>query len=113
LLTDYILTVAVSTSAGVAAITSAFPELFAQRVLIALVVVVIMTVLNLRGIQESGSIFAAPTYIYVLAVLGVLGIGVFRYVTGGLPAYAPPPQWLAEQGTEPLAILLILRAFAS
>src|SRR5512133_3498144 len=87
LLTDYILTVAVSTAAGVAAITSAFPELFARRVLISVLVVVVMTVLNLRGIRESGSVFAAPTYVYVVAILGMLGLGLFRAATGTLPSY--------------------------
>src|SRR4029079_525357 len=67
LLTDYILTVAVSVSAGVTALTSAFPTLFSHRVAIALVVVAVMTVINLRGISESGKIFSIPTYVYVVA----------------------------------------------
>ncbi|TAK36605.1 MAG: APC family permease [Chloroflexota bacterium] len=113
LLTDYILTVAVSISAGVAAITSAFPELFAERVLISVAVIAVMTILNLRGIRESGNIFAAPTYVYVAAILGLLGIGLFRAATGTLPSYATPPTWLADHGAEPLALLLVLRAFAS
>ena len=113
LLTDYILTVAVSVSAGVAAITSAFPELFAQRVLISVLVVTAMTILNLRGIRESGTVFAAPTYLYVAAVFGLLGVGFFRAATGSLPEYTPPPEWLAAHGAEPLGLLLILRAFAS
>lgn len=113
LLTDYILTVAVSTSAGVAAITSAFPELFAQRVLISGIVVTIMAILNLRGIRESGTVFAAPTYLYVFAILGVIGLGLFRAVTGALPAYQAPAGWLHTYGVQPLGLLLILRAFAS
>jgi amino acid transporter len=113
LLTDYILTVAVSVSAGVAAITSAFPELFDQRVLISVAVVAAMTVANLRGIRESGNIFAAPTYLYVGAILGLLGLGLFRTATGALPSYAPPADWLRAHGAEPLTLLLVLRAFAS
>jgi amino acid transporter len=113
LLTDYILTVAVSTSAGVNAITSAFPELFAQRVLISVVVVAVMTILNLRGIRESGNIFAAPTYVYVFAMLGLLGFGMFRFAIGDLPHYEAPPDRVLAHGAEPLALLLILRAFAS
>jgi amino acid transporter len=113
LLTDYILTVAVSTSAGIAAITSAFPALFAERVLISVVVVTIMTVLNLRGIQESATVFAAPTYIYLAAMAGLLGLGFALSATGGLPHYAAPPEWETAHGAEPLALLLILRAFAS
>lgn len=113
LLTDYILTVAVSTSAGVAAITSAFPELFPHRVGIAVVVVTLMTILNLRGIQESGTIFAAPTYIYLAAMFGLLGFGLVRAVTGTLPAYEVPPEWLEAYGMESISVLLVLRAFAS
>lgn len=113
LLTDYILTVAVSTAAGVAAITSAVPELFAQRVLLSVAVVTVMTIVNLRGIRESGNVFAAPTYIYVGAILGVLVIGLFRSATGTMPTYAAPAEWAAAYPPEPLALLLILRAFAS
>jgi amino acid transporter len=113
LLTDYILTVAVSISAGVAAITSAFPELFEQRAFISVGVVVVMTIMNLRGIRESGSVFAAPTYIYLAAVLGLLGIGLFRTATGSLPEYSAPADWATAHGAEPLALLLVLRAFAS
>jgi amino acid transporter len=115
LLTDYILTVSVSTAAGVAAITSAFPELFEWRVWIMVAVVAFMTLVNLRGIRESGRIFAIPTYIYVVAILGLLGYGMFRFVTGSLPAYEPPAEWLLpEHGEfEALGLLLLLRAFAS
>ncbi|MCL5960899.1 MAG: APC family permease, partial [Chloroflexi bacterium] len=101
------------TSAGVAAITSAFPELFAQRVAISVAVVALMTVMNLRGIRESGTVFAAPTYAYLIAVLGLMGIGVFRYATGTLPTYIPPPGVIEAHGVEPLAVFLVLRAFAS
>src|SRR5712692_4383945 len=69
LLVDYFLTVAVSVAAGVAAITSAVPELHSERVLISLALVVFLTVGNLRGIREAGLIFAAPTYLYVVAVV--------------------------------------------
>ncbi|MBI2863216.1 MAG: APC family permease [Chloroflexi bacterium] len=113
LLTDYILTVAVSVSAGVAAITSAFPELFEQRVLISVAAVFVVTMLNLRGIRESGNVFATPTYVYVVAILGLVGFGLFRMVTGSLPAYTAPPEWLAGQTAHPLTLLLLLRAFAS
>jgi amino acid transporter len=113
LLTDYILTVAVSVSAGVAAVTSAFPELFAQRALVSVVVVIVMTILNLRGIRESGSIFAAPTYVYVLAMLGLLGLGLFRFLTGTLPAYEAAPGFVLGHDAEPLTLLLVLRAFSS
>ncbi|MBI4213098.1 MAG: APC family permease [Chloroflexi bacterium] len=113
LLTDYTLTVAVSISAGTSAITSAFPGLLENKVQIAVGVVVVMTVLNLRGIRESGSIFAAPVYVYVLSILGLLGFGLLRLFMGTLPEYSAPPEWLESHGAEPLALLLVLRAFAS
>jgi amino acid transporter len=114
LLIDYVLTVAVSISAGVAAITSIFPETYPERVLIAVVAVVIISLGNLRGIRESGSIFMAPTYLYIVAVLGLIGFGMYRFATGDLGAYSPPATWLeAEGGTQPLALFLILRAFSS
>lgn len=113
LLTDYILTVAVSISAGIAAISSAFPELFDHRVVISVGVIVVMAMLNLRGIRESGNIFAAPTYVYLVAILGMIGLGIVQAVTGGLPEYRPPADWLDAHGAEPLALLLILRAFSS
>jgi amino acid transporter len=113
LLTDYILTVAVSVSAGVTALTSAFPVLYAHRVEIALIVVALMTMINLRGISESGRVFTLPTYIYVVAMVGLLGYGLARAATGTLPDYTPPPAWLAAHATAPLTLLLVLRAFAS
>lgn len=113
LLTDYILTVAVSVSAGVAALISAFPELHDYRVHAAVSVIALMTLVNLRGIRESGKIFAFPAYLYLVAVLGLLGVGMYRYIQGNLPDYQPPDQWMGDLGTEPLALLLILRAFAS
>src|SRR5205823_1438264 len=115
LLTDYILTVSVSTAAGVAAITSAFPALFDQRVAIMVAVVAFMTLMNLRGIRESGRAFAVPTYIYVFSILGLLGYGLFLFATGSLPQYQAPSEWLAEKqgAVEGLGLLLLLRAFAS
>ncbi|HEX7225091.1 MAG TPA: APC family permease [Candidatus Limnocylindria bacterium] len=114
LLIDYTLTVAVSVSAAVAAITSVVPELFAERVLIGIAIIALLMLGNLRGIRESGTIFMAPTYLYIVAILGMVAIGIFRTATGTLPAYAPPASWLtAEGGGEALGILLVLRAFSS
>jgi amino acid transporter len=114
LLIDYTLTVAVSVSAAVAAITSVVPELFPERVLIAVAIVTVLMIGNLRGIRESGTIFMAPTYLYIVAVLVMVGIGVSRYLTGTLPAFTPPTEWLhAESGGEALGIFLLLRAFSS
>ena len=114
LLIDYTLTVAVSVSAAVAAITSVIPELFPERVLIAVVIVAVLMLGNLRGIRESGTIFMAPTYLYIVAILGMVGIGLARLATGTMPEYVPPADWLiAESGGEALTIFLILRAFSS
>jgi amino acid transporter len=66
-----------------------------------------------RGIRDSANIFAIPTYVYLVAIYGLLGFGLFRFVTGTLPHYNAPPAWLAQGGVEGLSLLLILRAFAS
>ncbi len=84
LLTDYILTVAVSISSGVAQITSAFPGLLPYRVEIAVAVIVLMTVVNLRGVKESGRIFAVPTYFFLGMMLITLAVAAIKFFTGGL-----------------------------
>jgi amino acid transporter len=113
ILTDYVLTVAVSTAAGVAALTSVFPELFDARVVIGVAFVAMLALVNLRGIRESGLVFSAPTYIYLIAILGLLGVGLVRFATGSMPEYSAPASWLTVEAGEGLGILLILRAFAS
>ncbi len=114
LLVDYVLTVSVSIAAGVAALTSIFPGLFDYRVAAGVGFVVLLTLGNLRGIRESGTIFTAPTYVYLLAIYGLLAYGLFRFATGTLPEYQPPSEWLqAEHGTEALSVFLILRAFSA
>jgi amino acid transporter len=113
LLTDYVLTVAVSIAAGVAALTSIFPNLFDWRVAIGVGFVALLWAGNLRGIRESANIFAIPTYVYLLAIYGLLLFGLWRAFTGTLPTYTPPPTWVAGGTTEALGLLLILRAFAA
>ncbi|MGH2463112.1 MAG: APC family permease [Candidatus Limnocylindria bacterium] len=114
LLIDYTLTVAVSVSAGVAAITSIIPGLFDERVLISVLIVAALTLGNLRGVRESGTIFMAPTYLYLVVVLGMLGFGLVQLATGALPPYSPPEAWLeAETSTQALGLFLVLRAFSS
>lgn len=113
LLTDYILTVAVSIAAGVAALTSIFPVLFEQRVLLGVAFVALLCVGNLRGIRESATIFAAPTYVYLFAIFGLLAFGLWLFATGTLPPYEAPPEWAEAHEVEALGVLLILRAFAS
>src|ERR1700704_5656985 len=109
LLVDYTLTVSVSISAGVLALTSAFPELHPYRVEMCLVFLAVLTVGNLRGIRESGNIFAVPTYFFVVSIALLLGVGLFRYLTGGIiPVDAPLP---ATAGQHPLTTFLLLTAF--
>jgi amino acid transporter len=110
LLVDYILTVAVSISAGVAAITSAIPELFPYRVELALGFIAVITIANLRGVRESGTIFAVPTYSFILAFGGTIAAGVWSWLNGTLP-HANPGEALPP--AQPLTLFLLLRAFAS
>src|SRR5574341_877263 len=88
LLTDYILTVAVSISSGVAQITSAFPALYPWRVWIALAIILFMTLVNLRGVKESGETFSIPTYFFLMIRLFTVGLGFYRYFTGTLGTVA-------------------------
>ena len=82
LLTDYILTVAVSISGGVAAITSAYPGLTPHTVLLCALSILLLTVVNLRGVRESGAAFSLPTYAFIVMMLVLLGVGAYRYFTG-------------------------------
>jgi len=113
LLVDYVLTVAVSVAAGVAALTSIVPGLFEQRVTIGVVLVVVIALINLRGVRESGLVFAIPTYVYILSIGGLIAYGLLRFATGTMPTYVAPAEWQALQATEPLGLFLILRAFSS
>jgi amino acid transporter len=113
LLTDYVLTVAVSVAAGVAALTSIFPALYDVRVIVGLAFVGLLWVGNLRGIRESANVFAIPTFVYLGAIYVLLAIGLGQFLTGTLATYHPPPDWSDTAGTQTLGILLILRAFAS
>lgn len=112
LLTDYILTVAVSISSGVAQIASAFPALNPYRVEVALLVIFIMTVVNLRGVKESGTIFAIPTYFFLGTMFLTLGMGLYRYFTGTL-GVVTNVEMVEVSVIQPLTIFLILRAFSS
>lgn len=114
LLIDYTLTVAVSISAGVAAVTSAFPELAGHRIEMALVIVVFITVMNLRGVKESGTFFSIPTYAFVIGVLLMIAIGVVRVALGDVPTVEAEVQVVGEEiGVSSLTLFLILRAFAA
>ena len=113
LVVDYFLTVAVSVAAGVAAITSAAPELFPHRVLISVATVMLLTTGNLRGLREAGRIFAVPTYIYLFSMFGLLALGLWRVATGDVPAAPPPIEAFPPEGMQAFTVLLLLRAFAS
>jgi amino acid transporter len=111
LLIDYVLTVAVSVAAGVAALTSAFPALYDFRVLLGVLCVAAIATANLRGIRESGKLFAVPTYLFVLSFGGMLIYGSVQWAFGWeLPA--PPPSTSPEV-FHAVTLFLILRAFAS
>ena len=113
LLTDYILTVAVSISSGVAQITSAFPNLYPYRVEIAVAMVLFIMLVNLRGVKESGAVFAAPTYFFLgMAFLTVI-VGMVRFLTGSLGVVVDPPEVELVHGAQTLGLFLLLRAFAS
>ena len=109
LLVDYVLTVAVSVAAGVAAITSAIPEWSTHKISIGIVCVAAIALANIRGVRESGRIFAVPTYVFIASFLLLIVVGAWRLLTGSLPP-APPP---AVAATEPLVWFLVLRAFSS
>lgn len=110
LLTDYILTVAVSISAGVAAVTSAFPALYPYRVLLGASAIAFMVLANLRGIRESGNIFAVPTYLFIFSFATMIVVGLFKsLMLGAAPVASAAPSAALRDVT----ILLILRAFAA
>ena len=113
LLTDYILTVAVSVSAGVAALYSAFHPLYPYRVPIALAFIVIICIGNLRGVKESGKIFAVPTYAFIVAMFLMIGTGIFKAAFGGGLAHVVPEDPAALEATGAVGIVLVLHAFAS
>lgn len=111
LLIDYVLTVAVSTAAGVAAVVSAFPGLHPHRTWLALAMVALVTLANLRGIRETGLMFAAPTYLFVGSIFALIGVGLVRCAVGGCPQ--APSAGTALEPAGALTVLLLLRAFTS
>jgi amino acid transporter len=109
LVTDYVLTVAVSISSGIAAITSAIPSLAADAVPLGLAAIAILLAGNLRGVRQAGAIFSAPTYAFVLAIFALIVVGLADASgTGFTPARTP-----ALEPIEGLTALLVLRAFSS
>jgi len=109
LMTDYILTVAVSVAAGLEAITSAIPSLSPDRVAIGVGVIVVLLAGNLRGVRQAGMLFAAPTYLFIIAMFVLVAVGLIDAGGRGFQATPRPPL----TATEAVSALLILRAFAS
>jgi amino acid transporter len=110
LLIDYILTVSVSVAAGVAAITSAFPPSHPYRVELALGFVLVLMVGNLRGIRESGQIFAVPTYFFIMTTLTLIAVGAWHALTGSVQ---PVSTEAVQVTTQPLTLFLLLTAFSN
>jgi len=111
LLIDYVLTVAVSIAAGVAAITSALPQWHVNRVELTLAFVLVLMLGNLRGIRESGRIFAVPTYFFIATMLLLIGIGAWHVLAGGATGGAPPEP--VPPAGAPLTLFLLLTAFSN
>lgn len=109
LLVDYILTVAVSSSAGTDAITSAFPQLHDHRVIISLIMILFLTIMNLRGVTESASFLAIPVYLFVVSIFVLIFSGLIKYAFGGIHAEVP------EMGAavSNISLFLLLKAFSS
>ena len=113
LLTDYILTVAVSISSGVAQLVSAFEFLSPYRVEISVALVIFIMIVNLRGVKESGSFFAIPVYFFILMMLLTVGIGLIRYAMGTLGQVVDPPAFEEQGALVAVSAFLLLRAFSS
>jgi amino acid transporter len=109
LLVDYILTAAVSLAAGADAIASAFPALWPHRLTIELIILVILTLVNLRGLRETGTLMAVPVYLFLATYLTMLVVGLVRFGIDGPGSY----QTAAPAAIYPLSIILILHAFSS
>ena len=111
LLIDYVMTVAVSTAAAIAQIQSVIPAAYDIRIEIAFVSIALITIATLRGLRESGNIFAVPTYLFVSLALAIVAIGVVRIATGAAAPIPSEPD-AVPFGTEQLGVLLLLKAFA-
>ncbi len=113
LLSDYILTVAVSISSGVAQIVSAYAMLYDYRVIISIALVMVVMTINLRGIKESGVAFAIPTYFFILMMLISVMVGFVRYLSGSLGVVPDPPHYESLLGIQTVSVMLLLRAFSN
>jgi amino acid transporter len=113
LLTDYVLAVSVSVSAGVAQIVSAVPALFGWRVWIAVGFVVLVMVMNLRGVKEAGAVFAVPTYFFLVTMFVTVGVAFYRHFLGVLGQVADPPPLILHGEAQAVTLFLLLHAFSN
>lgn len=118
LMLDYVVTVAIQSSAGVDAIVSTFPALHDYKLVMVIVVILILTFMNLRGVKEAGAAFALPTYFFVGSMFVVFGMGIYRTINGTLPQYDPNVEGAVPLGHSQglvtfAAIFILLRAFAN
>ncbi len=109
---DYVLTVAVSVAAGIAAITSAIPFLFPYRTVLGVFAILIVLLVNLRGVRESGKVFAVPTYMFIGTMLLMLAVGTYQLLFGQLTPVVSQ-SLAAETAVESVSLFLLLRAFSS
>jgi amino acid transporter len=113
LMVDYVLTAAVGISAGVGALISAVPSLESHTLSLCLGILLVVTIVNLRGVRETGGVFMVPTYLFIFCLLGTIAIGLARTLAAGghpVPVIQPPR---LTNATEVVGIWLLLRAFAS
>lgn len=113
LLTDYILTVSVSVSSGVAQIVSAYPQLFEYRVGLSVFFVFLIMLINLRGVRESGAAFAIPSYFFITIMFLTIGTGLFRMFSGSLGIVVDPPEIEHHGELAGISLFLLLHAFSS
>jgi amino acid transporter len=111
LLTDYVLTVAVSVAAGVLALTSAVSSLRGHELTLSLIAVALIAVANLRGVKEAGILFAVPTYAFVMSIFALIGVGMVKCASSGCPRAVVPHPMTAGVGA--VTAFVVLRAFAS
>jgi amino acid transporter len=113
LLVDYVMTVAVSTASAVEQVVSAVPEIADGRIVMGIAAIALITLGNLRGLRESGNIFAVPTYLFVGSALLMIAVGSIRLFVLGEGGHPPEPLPGQPDPAQPLGLFLIIRAFAS
>jgi amino acid transporter len=113
LLVDYVMTVAVSTASAAEQVISAVPEIHDWKLVIGVAAIILITIGNLRGLRESGNIFAIPTYLFVASAFVMIAIGLFRVLVNGEGTMPVPPPSGTPDGLQGVGLLLMIRAFAS